>query len=84
MWLLQHIKLYATLYTKLENCIFSRNHIFRHICMYKQPILTKKLNYGIFVQVYSYLKYTCRLLDVFLLLLGAILSELREKPRKED
>ena len=68
-----------------ENCIFGNNCIFRHTCMYKQTKLTKQWNYNIFVQIlYSYLRYTDRLLDVFFSSLAVILSEFHEKPRKED
>ena len=37
---------------KLKNCIFRNNFIFRHICMYKQPILTKQWNFKTFMQYY--------------------------------
>ena len=48
-------------------------------------MLTKYLDYINFVQILcSYLKYTERLLDVFLLLLAVILSELHEHPRRKD
>ena len=68
-----------------ENRIFGHNCIFRHTCMYKQTKLTKQRNYNIFVQIlYSYLRYTDRLLDVFFSSLAVILSEFHEKPRKKD
>ena len=47
--------------------------------------MTKKWNDNIFVQIlYSYLRYTDRLLGVSFLLLVVILSEFYEKPRRED
>ena len=67
------------------------------LCIYKQPILTHYfvnmgwqrgwigLNYDIIVHIlYSYLRYTDRLLDLFFLLLAVILSEFHEKPRRKD
>ena len=57
----------------VENHLVRRNSIFRDTNIYKQFILTKQWNYHIFVQIlYSYLRYTVRLLDVFYLLLLAI------------
>ena len=48
-------------------------------------MLTKYWDYINFVQILcSYLKYTERLLNVFLLLLAVILSELHEHPRRKD
>ena len=65
--------------------IFRRNRIFRHKCMYKQPMLTKQWNYDIFVQIlYNYLRYTNGLLNVFFLLLTVISTALHEKPRRKD
>ena len=62
--------------------IFRHNRIFRHICMYKQLILTKSWNYNIFMQIlYSYLIYTDRLFDVFFLLL-AVLRAPRETKKE--
>ena len=59
-----------SLYQGLE-----RNRIFRHTCIYKQPIFTKQWNYNIFVQIlYSYLSYTDRLLNMFFLLHGVTLQ----------
>ena len=86
IWLLQRITLYQKkiVETEVENFIFRHNRIFRHTCIYKQPILTKQWNYNIFVQIlYSYLRYTARLLDVFFLLLTVIFSELHENPRRK-
>ena len=57
----------------VENHLVRRNSIFRDTSIYKQLILTKQCNYHIFVQIlYSYLRYTVRLLDVFFLLLLVI------------
>ena len=70
---------------EVENCVFRQNLIFRHTCMYKRPILTKQRNYNNFVQIsYSYLRYTDRIMDMFLLLFAVILSELLENPRRND
>ena len=67
---------YHVISKEVENRILRPNHIFRHTCMYKQPILTKQWNYNIFVQIlYSYLRYIDRLLDVFFLLLAVTLSK---------
>ena len=53
--------------------------------MYKQFILTKQWNYNNFVQMlYSYLRYTDRLLDEFFLLVAVILSNHHENPRRKD
>ena len=53
--------------------------------MYKQFILTKQWNYNNFVQIlYSYLRYTDRLLDEFFLLVAVILSNHHENPRRKD
>ena len=43
IWLLQRITLYQKkiVETEVENFIFRHNRIFRHTCIYKQPILTK-------------------------------------------
>ena len=46
---------------EVENHIFRHNWIFRHKCIYKQPPLTKQWDYNIFVQIYSYFRYTGRL-----------------------
>ena len=57
----------------VENHLVIRNSIFRDTSIYKQFTLTKQWNYHIFVEIlYSYLRYTVRLLDVFFLLLLAI------------
>ena len=70
---------------EVENRVFKYNRIFRHTSMYKQPKLTKQWNYNNFVQIlYTYLRYTDKLLDVFFLLLAVILSELYENPRRKD
>ena len=37
---------------KLKNRIFRNNFIFRHICMYKQPILTQQWNFKTSMQIY--------------------------------
>ena len=53
--------------------------------MYKQPKLKKEWNYSIFLQaLFCYLRYTDRHLDVFLLSLAVILSELQKKLRKTE
>ena len=53
--------------------------------MYKKPILAKKWNYNIFVQIlYSYLKYPDGLLDVFFMLLAVLLLEFHEKSKIKD
>ena len=73
IWLLQRI----TLHQRRQNRIFRRLHILDAIAFLdahlyiKQPILTKYQNYHIFVRIlYSYLRYTDRLLDEFFLLLA--------------
>ena len=77
--------MYHFILKEKENCIFGNNCIFRHTSMYKQTKLTKQWNYNIFVQIlYSYLRYTDRLLNVFFSSLAVILSEFHEKPRKKD
>ena len=59
--------------------------ISRHTCMYEKPIFTKQGNYNNFAQIlYSYFRYTDRLLNVFFLLLTVILSELHANPRRKD
>ena len=76
---------YHVISKEVENWVFRHNCIFRHTCLYKQPILTKEWNYDNFVQIlYSYLRYTNRLLDVFFLLLAVMLSELHENQRRKD
>ena len=53
---------YYVISTAVENHTFKHNWIFRHFCIYKQPILTKEWNFNIFVQMlYSYFKYNGRL-----------------------
>ena len=50
---------YQVISKEVENHIFRYNWVFRRICIYKQPTLTKWWNYNIFLQIwYSYLKYT--------------------------
>ena len=76
---------YRVISKNIENHIFKHNRIFKLPCIYKQPVLTKKWHYNIFVQIlYSYLRYTDRLLDVFFLLLVVTFLELHEKPRRKD
>ena len=66
-----------------ENRVSRHNGIFRHTCMYKQPIWTKQPNYNDFVQIlYSYLRFTDKFVDVLILLLTVILLELHENQRK--
>ena len=68
---------------EVENRVSRHSRNFRHTSMYKQPISTKQQNYNNFVQIlYSYLRYTDRLLDMFFLLLAVTLSELRESKKK--
>ena len=82
IWLLQRTR--KSISKKLKNRIFRNNFIFRHICMYKQPILTQQWNFKTSMQILSsYLRYTDRLLDVFLLLLALPLSEAYEKPKRK-
>ena len=53
---------YHVIWTEVENHIFKHNWIFRHLCIYKQPTLTKLWNFNIFVQIlHSYFRYTGRL-----------------------
>ena len=76
---------YHVISKDVEKSVFRYNPIFRHTCKYKQHILTKKWNYNNFGQIlYSYLRYTDRLLDAFFLLLGVVLSEFHENPRRKD
>ena len=73
---------YHLISKEVENRIFKQKSIFRHTCMYKQPILIKYRNYNILVQIlYSYLRNTDRLLHVFFLLLAVTLSGLYRKAR---
>ena len=45
-----------------KNHIFKHTWNFRHLCKYKQSILTKQWNYNILVQsLYRYFRYTSRL-----------------------
>ena len=75
-------RIYGCLSVSRRNRVFSQDRIFRHTCMYKQLILTMSWNYNNFAQIlYSYLGYTDRFLDVFLLLLAVILSKLLENRR---
>ena len=58
IWLLQWITLCQN---EVENCIFRQNRIFRLTFMYKQPMLTRKWNYNIFVQIlHSSVRYTAQ------------------------
>ena len=44
---------------EVENEKFIQNRIFKHTCLYKQLMLTKKWNYNIFVQIlHSSITYT--------------------------
>ena len=53
---------YHVILKEVENQIFRHSWVFRHICVCKQPTLTKQWNYNIFVQIlYSYFRYTGRL-----------------------
>ena len=53
---------YRVMSTQVENDIFKRSWNFRQFCIYKQPTLTKKWNFNIFVQILnSYFRYTGRL-----------------------
>ena len=75
-------RIYGCLSVSRRNRVFRQDRIFRHTCMYKQLILTMSWNYNNFAQIlYSYLGYTDRFLDVFLLLLTVILSKLLENRR---
>ena len=42
---------YHDISKEVENHIFKHNWLFQHLCMYKQPTLTKQLKYNIFVQI---------------------------------
>ena len=61
---------YQVISKEVDNIIFRHNRTFRHKCMCKQLILIMQRNYNIIVQIYSYLRYTDKLLDVFFLLLA--------------
>ena len=53
---------YHVISTEVENHIFKHDSIFRHLCIYKQPTLTKQWNFNIFAQIlYRCLRYTGRL-----------------------
>ena len=70
---------YHEISKEAENCVLRYNCIFRCTSIYTQPMLTKQWNYNNFLQIlYSYLRYTDRLLDVLFLLPAVILSELHE------
>ena len=80
---------YHVISKKVENQIFRHNWIFRHTCVYKQPTLTKWLDYNYIL--HSYGKYDIVISDtlvgfflvVLLLLLAVIISGLYEKTRKK-
>ena len=75
---------YHVISNEVEYRFFRHNRIFRHACMYKETKMTKQWNYCTFMQIlYSYLRYTDRLLGVFSLLLALILSELHENSRRK-
>ena len=66
---------YRVISKEVESRVFRRNRIFRHTCMYKQPILTKYWNCINFVQIlYSYLRYTDRPLDGFFVFVVVVSS----------
>ena len=70
----------------VQNHIFRHNLIFRHTCMYKNP---RWKSSGIIIFVCKYYVDVSdtligSVLDMFFLLLGAILSELHEKPRRKN
>ena len=77
---------YQVIWKEVENRIFKHNRIFRHMCMYKQPIFISSVIIRFMCKHYIIyiLRYTERLLNVFFLLLAVILSELHEKPRRKD
>ena len=53
---------YHNISKEVENQIFKYNWIFKHLCIYKQPTLTKQWKYNTFVQIlYIYFRYTGRL-----------------------
>ena len=54
-----------------------------HVCI-KNPYWQSSGITKIFLQIYSYLRYTDKLLDVFFLLVAVILSELHEIPGRKD
>ena len=54
-----------------------------HVCI-KNPYWQSSGITKIFLQIYSYLRYTDKLLDVFFLLVTVILSELHEIPGRKD
>ena len=50
---------YHVISKEVENEKFIQNRIFKHTCLYKQLMLTKKWNYNIFVQIlHSSITYT--------------------------
>ena len=64
---------YHVMSRELENCVLRHSRVFIHTCIYKQPMLTKYRNYNNFEKILcSYLRYTERILGVFLLLLAVI------------
>ena len=71
---------YRVISKEVENQIFRHNWIFRHTYVYKQSTLIKYYNY-IFVQIYTYFRYTDR---VFLgcVLFVVVTSQLYEKQRR--
>ena len=60
-----------------ENRIFKHSRIFKH--MYLELTYIDKV-----VELYSYLRYSDRLFDMFFLRLAVILLEFHEKPRRQD
>ena len=75
---------YHVMSRELENCVLRHSRVFIHTYIYKQPMLTKYRNYNNFEKILcSYLRYTERILGVFLLLLAVISSQLHKNPRRK-
>ena len=70
---------------EVENHIFNHNWIFWHLCIYKQPTLTKYWNYHFFVQIlYSHFRYTGTLfLGCAVLVAGCNIIRASRETKKE-
>ena len=79
---------YHVISTEVENDIFKHDWIFRHLCIHKQPNLTKLWNFNIFVQILYTVVVSGTMvgsfLDVLFLSFAVIISELHEKTRRKD
>ena len=75
---------YHVISKEIENRIFRHNRYFRHVCIKNPYWQSSGIITFLWKILYSYRRYTDRLLDVFFLLLTVILSEFHEKLRKKN